>query len=69
MFDNISAIFYYDWTNNSIYNFVNWYRQFDRTTLYVMGYWNPENFQMPVMGTARNLYGSIGVQVMFVFNH
>lgn len=69
MFDNISAIFYYDWTNNSVYNFINWYRQFDRTTLYVMGYWNPENPQMPAMGTARNLYGGKGVQVMFVYNY
>ncbi|MCD6564713.1 MAG: hypothetical protein J7K53_02100 [Bacteroidales bacterium] len=69
MFDNISAIFYYDWTNNSVYNFLNWYRQFDHTTLYVMGYWNPENPQMPAMGTARNLYGGKGVQVMFVYNH
>ncbi len=69
MFDNINAIFYYDWTNNSVYNFINWHRQFDRTTLYVMGYWNPENNQMPVMGTAKNLYGGKGLQVMFVYNH
>ena len=43
MFDNISAIFYYDWTNKAVYNFINWQRQFDRTTIYLMGYWNPEN--------------------------
>ncbi len=69
MFDNISAIFYYDWTNNAVYNFINWFRQFDRTTFYVMAYWNPENNQMPTMGTAENLYGGVGVQLMFVFNH
>ena len=71
MFDNIIAIFYYDWTNNSLYNFVNWFRQFDKTTLYVMGYWNPENAVMPNMGisTNDNLYGGIGIQVMYVFNH
>ncbi len=69
MFDNISAIFYYDWTNNSIYNFVNWFRQFDRTTFYVMAYWNPENNQMPTMRDGANLYGGIGLQLMFVFNH
>jgi len=69
MFDNISAIIYYDWANNSVYNFVNWFRQFNRTTFYVMAYWNPENNQMPTMGTAENLYGGMGVQLMFVFNH
>ena len=69
MFDNISAIIYYDWNNNAVYNFVNWFRQFDRTTFYVMAYWNPENNRMPTMGIAENLYGGIGVQLMFVFNH
>ncbi len=69
MFDNINIIIYYDWLNKSVYNFVNWYRQFDRTTLYVMGYWNPENNQLPNMGTTENLYGGIGIQLMFVFNH
>ena len=69
MFDNISAIFYYDWTNNSVYNFINWFKQFDNTTFYVMAYWNPENSQMPTMGSSENLYGGVGIQLMFVFNH
>lgn len=71
MFDNISAIFYFDWKNRSAYNFINWFRQFDKTTLYVMGYWNPENAVIPAMGTVstENLYGGIGIQIMYVFNH
>jgi hypothetical protein len=71
MFDNISAIFYYDWTNKSMYNFVNWFRQFDKSTLYLMAYWNPEDTVMPTMGTdsSENLFGGIGIQVMYVFNH
>ncbi len=69
MFDSINAIIYYDWRNRAVYNFVNWYRQFDRTTLYVMGYWNPENAQLPASGAGMNLYGGKGIQVMFVFNH
>lgn len=71
MFDNIQAIFYYDWDNNSMYNFINWFRQFDKTTLYVMGYWNPKEAAIPTMGidTGENLFGGIGIQVMYVFNH
>ena len=69
MFDNINAIIYYDWANNSVYNFVNWYKQFNKTILYIMAYWNPENSKMPTMGAAENLYGGKGLQVMFVFNH
>lgn len=68
MFDNINAIFYYDWANNSVYNFVNWYRNFDNTTFYVMAYWNPESVQIPTNST-QNLYGGKGIQVMFVYNH
>lgn len=69
MFDNLNAIIYYDWKNNALYNFVNWYRQFDRITLYVMAYWNPQNNQLPTMGSTQNLYGGIGLQIMFVLNH
>jgi len=69
IFDKLNSIIYYDWTTNSVYNFVNWYRQFNRTTFYVMGYWNPEDNKMPIMGAAKNLYGGKGVQIMFVFNH
>lgn len=71
MFDNISAIFYYDWSNKSMYNFVNWFRQFDKTTLYLMGYWNPKNGVIPTMGlgSSENLFGGLGIQIMYVFNH
>ena len=71
MFDNISAILYYDWQNNSMFNFVNWFRQFDKTTLYIMGYWNPENAVIPTMGidASENLFGGVGIQIMYVFNH
>lgn len=68
MFDNLSAIFYYDWTHNSLYNFVNWYKSFDHTTFYIMGYWNPEQASIPA-GGAQNLYGGKGIQLMFVYNH
>jgi hypothetical protein len=48
---------------------VNWYRQFDKTTLYVMGYWNPDDEPLLTAGATENLYAGYGIQVMFVFNH
>ena len=70
MFDNIQVIVYYDWVNNGLYNYINWYKQFDKTALYIMGYWNPDNSELPEMGLqGENLYGGFGLQVMFVFNH
>ena len=69
LFDNLGLMFYYDWGNESIYNFINWQKQFNRTSLHVMAYWNPENSQLPTAGSETNLFGGKGIQIMFVFNH
>jgi hypothetical protein len=67
--DNISAIFYYDWKNNSAYNFINWQKQFNKITLYLMGYWNPIDYKIPTQDSNKNLYAGKGIQIMFVLNH
>ena len=70
LFDNLSAILYIDWTNGNLYNFVNWTIQFDNTTLYLMGYWNPKDTQLPSQNNAtQNQYTGIGLQVLCLFNH
>lgn len=69
MFDNIQAIIYYNWEQQQLYNFINWYRSFDRTTFYIMGYWNPEDASLPSANATENLYSGKGIQLMFVFNH
>lgn len=69
IFDNISGIVYYDWKNKNSYNFLNWQKQFNNLTLYLMGYWNPENYKIPAQGTGQNLFAGKGVQIMLVLNH
>jgi hypothetical protein len=69
MFDNLSGFFYYDWTNKAIYNTITWQKKYDRILLYLMAYWNPENYQMLIRQDAQNLYSGKGLQIMFVFNH
>ena len=69
LFDNISGIVYYDWKNRNTYNFLNWQKQFNNITLYLMGYWNPKDYKIPARGEGQNLFAGRGVQVMFVFNH
>ena len=69
MFDNVSGIVYYDWKNNKSYNFLNWQKQLNKITLYFMGYWNPESYNIPAQGDGQNLFAGRGVQVMMVFNH
>lgn len=69
LFDNISGIVYYDWKNRKSYNFLNWQKQFNNITLYLMGYWNPVIYNIPAQGEGPNLFAGKGVQVMIVFNH
>lgn len=69
MFDNVSAIVYFDWKNKKAYNFLNWQKQFNKITLYLMGYLNPKEYNIPAISTGENLYAGSGVQLMLVYNH
>ena len=69
IFDNLSAIVYYDWSHSSFYNFINWQRQFDKITLYFMSFWNPENYKLPLRTGSDNLLSGKGIQIMVVYNH
>lgn len=69
LFDNISGIVYYDWKNRNVYTFLNWQKQFNNITLYLMGYWNPEKYNIPVRGNDQTLFAGKGIQVMLVLNH
>jgi len=69
MFDNISAIIYYDWKYSRIYNFVTWQKQFNNISLYLMGYINPAVYNIPTQRYDEMLYAGSGIQLMLVFNH
>lgn len=69
LFDNLSGIVYYDWKNNKSYNFLNWQKQFNNITFYLMAYWNPEKYNIPAQGSGSNLFAGRGIQVMVVLNH
>ena len=69
LFDKLSGIIYYNWTNKTIYNFVSWQKQFDNLMLYIMGYWNPDYYELPAQTVSSNYFSGKGIQIMFVFNH
>lgn len=69
MFSNIQGIVYYDWKNSSLYNFINLNRDFKHFSLYLMAYWNPEDYKIPTQEIEQNLYAGRGIQIMFVVNH
>jgi hypothetical protein len=66
---NLSAIVYYDFTNNELYRFINCSWTYDNWVFYVMGFWNPDNFQIYQNMGNTNLYSGYGAQMMVVFNH
>jgi hypothetical protein len=69
IFDNLSAMVYYSWDMDEFYTFLNWQRTYNRISLHLMTYWNPETFNLPQQNLSNNLFGGKGVQFMFVFNH
>ncbi|TRX70437.1 hypothetical protein FNN09_11860 [Carboxylicivirga sp. M1479] len=68
MFDNLNTIVYYNWYDKQLYNFMNWSKQYNSLTLNIMGYWNPDDYNMPLQANAENLFAGKGVQLMLVYN-
>jgi hypothetical protein len=69
LFDKLSTIIFYNWSDNAVYSFLNWQCQFDNIMFYVMAYWNPESYQLPTQVSSQNIFAGKGIQVMFVLNH
>ncbi len=69
MIDNLSAIVFYSWEDKSFYRFLNWGRQYDKISLYLMTYWNPEGSSIYPNLEGQNLFGGKGFQFMFTYNH
>ncbi|MEA2106521.1 MAG: hypothetical protein U9P82_07345 [Bacteroidota bacterium] len=69
LINNLQAILYYDITNNDYYRFVNFSWTYDNWVIYVMGFWNPDNYQIYQNMGNTNLFSGYGAQIMVVFNH
>ncbi len=69
LLDNITAMIFYDWTNNDWYRFINWQRQYDKISLYLMVFWNPDEFGIYQNVGDNNLFTGTGLQFMFVYNY
>ncbi|MGB3863752.1 MAG: hypothetical protein WA915_16865 [Candidatus Aminicenantaceae bacterium] len=69
LLDTIGLIFFYDWDNNNLYSFVNWRRTYDRWSLNIMGFWNPERFQVYATSGEDNQFAGKGFQIMVVYNY
>ncbi len=66
---NVSLMLFYDFGNHNFYRFINWSMAYDRWSFYVMGFWNPDTYNLYNVDPRTSLYGGYGFQLMVVFNH
>lgn len=69
LLDDLTAIVYYDWDNQNWYRFIRWQRTYNNWSFYLMGFWNPDQYQLFPGATHNNLYAGKGIQLLVVFNH
>jgi len=69
LFDRLSTIIYYNWDDSKIFSFINWQKQFDNITLYLMAFRNPDTYRLPAQTASQNIFAGRGIQIMFVYNH
>jgi hypothetical protein len=65
----VSAIVFYDWKNNGFYRFTNLSFTFDKISVNIIGFWNPETFRIFNYGSGPNMFAGAGGQVMVVYNY
>lgn len=69
LLDTLTGIFYFDWKNDDLYSFFRWQRTYDRWSINVMAFWNPERFEIYQVGGDNNLFAGKGIQIMIVYNY
>jgi hypothetical protein len=66
--DDLTAILYYDWENGEFYRFINWQRTYDRWMFNIIGFWNPDEFNLYPTQAGNNPFVGKGFQIMATFN-
>ncbi|MFB0566629.1 MAG: hypothetical protein ACETWK_13260 [Candidatus Aminicenantaceae bacterium] len=69
LLDILTGIFYFDWNNDDLYSFFRWQRTYDRWSIHVMTFWNPERFEIYQVHGDNNLFAGRGFQIMIVYNY
>jgi len=69
LLDRITGMVYYDWEREDWYRFINFQRILDHWTFYLIGFWNPDQFQIYQNRAENNLFAGKGFQLMVALNH
>jgi len=66
--NRLSGILYRDWTNNEWYRLLSWQRTYNRWSLHLLGFWNPDNARL-YQDPSGSHFDGVGLLFMAVFNH
>ncbi len=66
--DFMQFIFYHDWTGGFNYGFLSYRHQFAIFDLHLMGWWNPDVYQLPSQTYDNVSFAGQGFQIMAVYN-
>ena len=69
LLDRISLMIYYNWKNKDWYRFISLNRTYDSWSFYLIGFWNPDKFQIYNNNQDYSFFTGKGFQLMAVFNH
>ena len=69
LLDQVSGIYYRDWTNHDNYWLLSWQRTYDNWLFYLIAFFNPETAQLNQNQNGSNAFAGNGFQLMVVFNH
>jgi len=67
--DRVTAIVYRNWQANQWFRIVTWQRSYDAWTLYLLGFWNPDQPQGLESQLGGTTFAGRGLQLVVAFNH
>jgi hypothetical protein len=65
---SITGLVYYNWDAREWYRFLNLQLKYDYLSLYLMAFWNPDEFTLYKGGSDNNLFAGKGFQIMLVLD-
>jgi hypothetical protein len=67
IFNRLSGIVLYSWEANYWFRYLTWSADFDRSSFYVIGFWNP-NLSTSVLSLGSGYFSKYGFQLMYVLH-
>lgn len=67
--DELGVAIYYDWNKDELYRYAKWTRTYDRWTINVIGFWNPDQVAIYSDGNLSSTLAGTGMQLILVFDH